>query len=117
MVDDVEKRWSGDGTFRRAAAYVIVVLSFAGLVAALTFWWAASRARCAAEAVLCDTSSAVAVVFGPGAVLLLGGLGAFVATYLVWRRGGKWVVWQGAGWFLLVMMTVYLAIGGVSAGS
>ncbi|MGW0250619.1 hypothetical protein ACWDYH_28700 [Nocardia goodfellowii] len=116
MVNDVEKRWSDDNTYRRAATYGLSVIGVAVLVAALSYWWAAARERCSgADAVLCDTSSRAAVVFGPGVVLLLGGLGAFVITYLAYRRGKNWVIWQGAGWFLFVLMTVYLAIGG-SAG-
>ncbi|WP_194813696.1 hypothetical protein [Nocardia sp. XZ_19_385] len=118
MVNDVEKRFSDEGTFRRAATYTLSVIGLAVVVAALTFWWAAARARCSGEdVVLCDTSARVAVVFGPGAVLLLGGIGAFVITYLAWRRGKNWVIWQGAGWFLFVLMTVYFAIGGSTAGT
>ncbi|MEV6277016.1 hypothetical protein [Nocardia sp. NPDC051832] len=117
MVNDVEKRFSDDGTYRRAATYTLAILALTALVAALTFWWAAARARCSgADIVLCDTTSVVAVVFAPGAILLLGGLGAFVLTYLAWRRGKNWVIWQGAGWFLFVLMTMYLAIGGTTAG-
>ncbi|MEU8897435.1 hypothetical protein [Nocardia sp. NPDC048505] len=116
MVDDIDKRRSGDGAYRRAATYALAVIGLAALVAALTYWWAAARDRCAdAEVVLCDTPAKVAVVFGPGAILLLGGLGAFILTYLAWRRGRPWVLWQGAGWFLFVLMTVYLAIGGGTA--
>ncbi len=44
------------------------------------------------------------------AILFIGGLGAFVKTYLVWRRGGTWPIWQGAGWFLLTLMLVCLSI-------
>ena len=39
-------------------------------------------------------------------ILLLGGLGAFVRTYQVCRARGRWWIWQGAGWFLLVLMLV-----------
>ncbi|MEV0246951.1 hypothetical protein AB0H76_10220 [Nocardia sp. NPDC050712] len=101
MVNDVEKRFTDDGTFRRAASYVVAVLGIAAVVAAATALWAARAA----------------VVFAPGAVLLLGGLGAFVITYLRWRDGKNWVIWQGAGWFLFVLMTVYFAIGGGTAGT
>jgi hypothetical protein len=28
----------------------------------------------------------------------------------VWRAGGRWWIWQGAGWFLLVLMLVELTM-------
>jgi hypothetical protein len=46
----------------------------------------------------------------PIAELLLGGIGAFVRTYRVWRAGGRWWIWQGAGWFLLVLMLLELTM-------
>ena len=50
------------------------------------------------------------VALGAPVILLLGGFGAFVATYRVWRARGGWWIWQGAGWFLLVLMLVVLAM-------
>jgi hypothetical protein len=46
------------------------------------------------------------------AVLLVGGVGAFVKTYQVWRAEGTWPIWQGAGWFLFSLMLVSLSIPG-----
>jgi len=40
------------------------------------------------------------------AVLFGGGIGAFVRTYRAWRRYQIWFAWQGAGWFLLLPLTV-----------
>lgn len=45
---------------------------------------------------------------GPAVVLFVGGVWAFVRTYQVWRARGGWWIWQGAGWFLLVLMLVVL---------
>ncbi|MEV0291941.1 hypothetical protein [Nocardia sp. NPDC050710] len=113
MVNDVEKRWPDGGTFRRASSYVLAIIVIAALVAAAGMIWADHRARCAAaEVVLCDSAARFAVLFGPVIVLMLGGIGAFVITYRVWRRRGGWPIWQGAGWFLFVLMTMYMAIGG-----
>jgi hypothetical protein len=50
------------------------------------------------------------VGIGSPLILLLGGIGAFVRTYRVWRAGGRWWIWQGAGWFLLVLMLVELTM-------
>lgn len=44
------------------------------------------------------------------AVVFLGGVGAFVKAYRLWRVDGDWVIWQGAGWFLLTFMLVCLSI-------
>ncbi|RBO93709.1 hypothetical protein [Nocardia puris] len=117
MVDDVEKRWSEPGTFRRAVRYDLGVIAVAALVAAVTMVWAARRDVCLDGPILCDTPARLAVVLGPGLVLLAGGIGAFVLTVRTLRRGGAWPIWQGAGWFLLVLMVFYLAIGGGTAGS
>jgi len=35
---------------------------------------------------------------------------AFVRTYRVWRDEGTWWGWHGAGWFLLTLMLVTLAM-------
>ena len=41
----------------------------------------------------------------------LSGLWAFLRTYRVWRAGGTWGGWQGAGWFLLMLMLLALTMG------
>ncbi|WP_280441998.1 hypothetical protein [Nocardia brasiliensis] len=116
--EDVEKRWTDEGTFRQAAAYVLAVLGVAAAVFVVTTVWAANRAACAAAAsTLCDTTAKTAVLAGPAAVVLLGGIGAFIRTYQQWRRGRNWPIWQGAGWFLFVLMTVFLGIGGGAVAS
>ncbi|MGQ4615342.1 hypothetical protein [Nocardia sp. R7R-8] len=117
MVDDVEKRWRDPRGFRRAATYVTSVLAAAALVFLLAVLWAAQRECPDADKLLCDTAAQVAVVLGPAVVLLIGGIGAFVETYLQWRRGRTWPIWQGAGWFLFVLMVVYLGIGGGAVAS
>lgn len=48
------------------------------------------------------------------AILFAGGIGAFVKTYRVWKEEGAWPAWQGAGWFLLTLMLVCLAIPGAA---
>ena len=40
-----------------------------------------------------------------------GGIGAFVRTYRVWRAQGTWWGWQGAGWFLMMVMLLTLTMG------
>jgi hypothetical protein len=87
------------GTFHEAALYVGAVVGVAGVVFAVY----AFTAR----------DSVVAASLVP-AILLAGGIGAFVKTYRVWKEEGAWPAWQGAGWFLLTLMLVCLAIPGAA---
>jgi hypothetical protein len=100
LTNDVEKRWHDPATMRAALRYVAGVL----VVAAVAF--AASMAI--------DRYSLVWTSATP-AVLLVGGIGAFVKTYRVWRTAGTWPIWQGAGWFLLSVMLLSLSIPGAAA--
>ncbi|KUI22546.1 hypothetical protein AU193_20225 [Mycobacterium sp. GA-1285] len=100
MTNDVEKRWDRPKEFRAAATYTAVVVA----VAALAF---------IIYAVVSKTS-VVAASTVP-AILFLGGVGAFVRTYRLWKAQGTWVQWQGAGWFLLLLMLLCLSIPGAAA--
>jgi hypothetical protein len=51
-----------------------------------------------------------------GAPQLTAGIWAFVRTYRVWRDHGVWWGWQGAGWFLMILMFVTLTMGAPIAG-
>jgi NADH:ubiquinone oxidoreductase subunit H len=99
MTHDVEKRFDRPATFREAATYVGVVVAVAAIAFAI-FAFAARESVVAASTV--------------PAILFIGGIGAFVKTYRVWKVQGAWPAWQGAGWFLLVLMLVCLAIPGAA---
>ena len=99
MTHDVEKRFDRPGTFHEAAMYVGAVVLAAGAVFAVY----AFTAR----------DSVVVASLVP-AILLAGGIGAFVKTYRVWKEQGAWPAWQGAGWFLLTLMLVCLSILGAA---
>jgi hypothetical protein len=96
---DVEKRYDRPGTFHAAAVYVGAVVAVAGIVFAI-------YALTARESVVA-ASLVPAILFG-------GGVGAFVRTYREWKAEGAWPAWQGAGWFLLVLMLVCLPIPGAA---
>ena len=51
------------------------------------------------------------LALGAPVILLIGGLWAFVRTYQLWRERGTWWAWQGAGWFLLILMLLALTMG------
>jgi hypothetical protein len=83
--NDVEKRWHDPVALRHAVSYGVGVIVVAGVAFAL-------------YAVI-DKGSVVLASTVP-AILFLGGVGALVKAYRVWRVGGTWPIWQGAGWFL-----------------
>lgn len=95
--DFTEKRFDKPGAFRAAAIYALAVVVLAGLAFALYAFGARDSVYAAA----------LVPVF-----LFLGGVGALVQAYRVWRAGGGWFPWQGAGWFLLLMMLATLALPG-----
>jgi hypothetical protein len=97
VTNDVEKNWHDPAAFRAAVTYVVTVIVLAGVAFAI-------------YAIKGDRSLVVAA--SVPTILLLGGIGAFIKTYNVWRAGGTWPIWQGAGWFLLVLMLVALGVPG-----
>ena len=99
MTNDVEKRWDQPGAFRAAATYAVVVVALAALAFAVY--------------AMISKTSVVAASAVP-AILFLGGVGAFVRTYRLWKAEGAWVAWHGAGWFLLISMLVSLSIPGAA---
>ncbi|NEW40865.1 hypothetical protein GV794_08355 [Nocardia cyriacigeorgica] len=116
MTDDVEKRWTDEGTYRRATLYVLSVIALAAVVFGITAFWAS--AHCGEhEPLLCDVPAQSAVLIGPTVVALFGGIGAFVQTLRQWRQGRNWVIWQGAGWFLFTLTMFYIAISARSVGA
>jgi hypothetical protein len=99
MTHDVEKRYDRPSTFRAAAKYVGAVVVVAGIAFAIY--------------ALGPNDSVYSASMVP-VILFLGGVGAFVKTYRVWKEEGAWPAWQGAGWFLLTLMLVCLSIPGAA---
>ena len=97
-------------TFAAAARFAGVVVAVAALVLVLGLVWVNGCKSGTGDEALAHCSGIQRNVLGIGSplILLLGGLGAFVRTYQVWRARGRWWIWQGAGWFLLVLMLVVL---------
>jgi hypothetical protein len=99
MTNDVEKRWHDPQTFRAAVGYVVAVVALAGV--ALGFF------------VIPGDHPLIPAILVP-VILFAGGLGAFIRTYRVWRAGGTWVIWQGAGWFLFAVFLLGLSVPGAA---
>lgn len=113
MSDDVGKQWNDRPEIRRATRYSVTVMAAAVTVMALAAFWAyLGRSNCVdASTVVCAPVDRYVLAIAPAAILMIGGLGAFVHTYTVWRRNGTWPVWQGAGWLLMTFMLIYSAMG------
>ena len=92
---DAEKRWRDPAALRKAVTYGIGVIVVAGIAFVIY--------------AVVDKHSVILAASVP-TILFLGGVGALVKAYLVWRDGGTWPIWQGAGWFLLTLMLVCLSI-------
>ena len=45
----------------------------------------------------------------PGS-LFIGGIGALVRTYQVWRGYGAWRIWHAASWVLLGLSMFFLGV-------
>lgn len=105
-------REQGRRTFAAAARFTGLVVVVALLVLGLGLVWVSGCKSEAGEQALahCDRLQRNAVGIGSPLILLLGGIGAFVRTYRIWRAGGRWWIWQGAGWFLLMLMLVELTM-------
>jgi len=93
MNNDVEKRWHDPAGLRAAAVYVGSVIAVTAIAFTVTVVY----------------RSLIAGIMVP-AILFVGGIGAFVRTYQVWRVQGVWVIWQGAGWILLLLFLLCLGV-------
>ena len=88
------------GEFRLAASSPVYI---AVALAAVAFAFYAFGAR----------DSVYAATLVP-VFLFVGGVGAFVKTYRERKAERGWAAWQGAGWFLMLLMLVSLAIPGMA---
>ncbi len=116
MTADVKSPRQDTHLARNTVRYAASVIALAAAIAAGVIVWAALNTgdTCVdADFAVCTDPARAILAFGPTLVLLLGGLGAFVQTYRVWKAAGKWQIWHGTGWALFVLMIVY---GGFAAG-
>ncbi|BBZ78367.1 hypothetical protein MANY_37040 [Mycolicibacterium anyangense] len=91
--NDVEKRWHDPAMFRSAVTYVVCFVAVAAVAFAAAVAW----------------NSLLAGILVP-ASLFVGGVGALVRAYRVWKAEGVWPIWQGAGWFLLMLTLICLGV-------
>ena len=112
MAPDTSDPQRDRSTFAGAVKFVAVFVGIALLLFFAAMLWLNGCKTGAGMGSLqgCSAVQRNTLAIGPALVLFIGGGWAFVRTYRVWRERGGWWVWQGAGWFLLVLMLVVLTM-------
>ncbi len=113
MYSDPARKFRDKRTFARAVWFsvAVVMLATIALVAAV-MWIGQCSVSTNVDTALCGRHRTPLIALASPTVLLIGGIVAFVQTYRVWRRRQSWWIWQGAGWFLLLLMVVNLMLAG-----
>jgi hypothetical protein len=99
-------------TFAAAVKFVAVFVAVALAILLGAMAWMSGCKTGTGQGALddCTALQRNTLAIGPAGVLFVGGAWAFVLTFRVWRARGGWWIWQGAGWFLLVLMLVVLGM-------
>ncbi|WP_231646197.1 hypothetical protein [Mycolicibacterium mengxianglii] len=96
------------GALRFAAATAAAGVGFL-VVAAL--WVSTCTEALDVDTAACGIPQRTMLGLGAPLILLAGVAWAFLSAYRAWRGGEEFWSWQGAGWFLLTVMLVTLAMG------
>ena len=82
-----------------------------GFVIVAALWVSTCNGAMAVDTAACGAPQRALLAFGAPVILLAAGSWAFLRTYRVWRDRGTWWAWQGAGWFLFMLMLLTLTMG------
>lgn len=112
MSPDTDDPVRDRATFAAAAKFVGIFVAIALLTLLAAMAWLNGCKTGTGEGALdaCNALQRNTLAVGPAVILFIGGVWAFVRTYQAWRARGGWWIWQGAGWFLLVLMLVVLSM-------
>lgn len=101
-----------DGDIGSAVRFAVLAGAAAvGFFIVAALWVSTCTGPLAVDTAACGAPQRTLLAFGAPAILLAGGSWAFLRTYRVWRDRRTWWAWQGAGWFLLVLMVLTLTMG------
>ncbi|WP_204803997.1 hypothetical protein [Mycobacterium riyadhense] len=113
-----DERLRGDDRLGREDSEVRAAIRFAvlAMIAGVGFvilaaLWVSTCPGASVDTVACGPPQRTVLALGGPLILLIAGLWAFLRTYRVWRDGGTWWGWHGAGWFLLTLMMLTTAMG------
>ena len=112
MSPDTSNPQRDRATFAAAVKFVAAFVAVALVILLGSMAWMSGCKTGTGQGALdnCTALQRNTLAVGPAVVLFVGGAWAFVRTFRVWRARGGWWIWQGAGWFLLVLMLVVLAM-------
>jgi hypothetical protein len=105
-----------DTNVRDAVRFCAVVAALGAAFLVFAALWLSTCHGATVDGVACGAPQRTLLAVGAPAILLAGGIWAFVRTYQTWRSRETWWAWQGAG-MLLVTLTVLAVTMGVPAVS
>lgn len=100
-----------DAQVRAAIRFALLAATVGIGFVTLAALWVSTCPAASVDTVACGPPERMLLASGGPLILLVAGLWAFLRTYRVWRVEGVWWGWHGAGWFLLTLMVVALAMG------
>jgi hypothetical protein len=100
-----------DGEVRAAIRFAVVSAVLAVGFLVLAALWVSTCPGTGVDTVACGPPERTLLAIGGPVILLAAGMWAFWRTYQVWKANGTWWGWHGAGWFLLTLMVVMVAMG------
>lgn len=100
-----------DHEVHAAVRFALVVAAIGVAFVVMAAVWVGTCDPTRSDTVACGAPQRTLLAFGAPLILLAGGVRAFLCTYRVWRVHGRWWGWQGAGWFLLMLMLLTLTMG------
>ena len=112
MSPDTSNSRRDRATYAAAVKFVAISVAIALVILFGSMAWMSGCKTGAGEGALdnCSALQRNTLAIGPAVTLLIGGVWAFLRTYQVWRARGGWWIWQGAGWFLMMLMLLVLGM-------
>jgi hypothetical protein len=108
--NDLRRGARDDAHVREAVRFGLGVAA-AGLAFVLAAAvWVSTCNGATADTMACGAPQRTLLAVGAPIILSIGALRAFVRTYQRWRSHENWWAWQGAGWFLVTMTLLVLAM-------
>jgi hypothetical protein len=116
--DSTDDRLGQDGKEVHTAVWFAVLAGITGVgfLIVASLWDSTCAGAMSADTAACGAPQLTILALGAPLILLGAGGWAFLRTYRVWRDHGTWWAWQGAGWFLMVLMFVTLTMGAPIVG-
>lgn len=100
-----------DGEVRAAIRFAVLAAAAAVGFLVLAALWVSTCPGTSVDTAACGPAERTLLALGGPLIVLGAGLWAFLRTYRVWKAQGTWWGWHGAGWFLLTVMVLMVALG------